>query len=163
MMFCLVGMGQTITIHADSCPYSLTKDTIFPAVMIKWDNGMYWGDTLVDPHANLRHPGFMRSPYTLEIDPNNPWSGSDPLTPMEQLVAYWKDYKQECYNDSTADDIGIGWFHNLEKAELYLSQMKCMPCPYVAYYSDGGYRIGHIVHRQPTLEGFMDYLERKGE
>ena len=62
-------------------------------------------------------------------------------TPIEQLLSHWKAYKQECWNDSTAYR---GHISNKNPYTLEIVDYSIV-----------------WMHKEPTLEGFMDYLERK--
>ena len=62
---------------------------------------------------------------------------------MEQLVNSWTAYKQECWNDSTKL---IRW-------------IKPDAGNFAVSYPE--YLDTVMVHKQPTFEGFMQYLEKK--
>ena len=70
-----------------------------------------------------------------------PLSGFRQPTPIEQLLSHWKAYKQECWNDSTAYR---GHISNKNPYTLEIVDYSIV-----------------WMHKEPTLEGFMDYLERK--
>lgn len=75
----------------------------------------------------------------------------EPCLRLSDYLNYWKEYKQECYNDSTFIKIQ----HFKPECELYCiigSGNNCI----VDYH----YRKSRI-HKEPTFEGFMEYLESK--
>lgn len=77
--------------------------------------------------------------------------GDIPTRAIRAIVDHWKQYKQECFNDSTVryywtfSDMGVTW---TEPCDPNIEN-NFMPCQ------------RHTSHKQPTFEGFMDWLERR--
>ena len=69
-------------------------------------------------------------------------------------LAYQK-YKQECYNDSTFVISGGGYEHNIESVNdtLDLTQLIGSPAVYII--------TREWVHKTPTFEDFLNWLERR--
>ena len=81
---------------------------------------------------------------------------------MNLVVNLWKEYKQECWNDSTWNQASSWGFDTPEDAEYDLQYWRCFEChSYVMNKLDGKYYLGYWIHKEPTLEGFMEYVERK--
>ena len=77
-------------------------------------------------------------------------------TPIEQLLSHWKTYKQECWNDSTLSHTHEAKWNDrcyTQRGNLasgYWMEETCLNRSHFTY-----------IHKQPTLEGFMDYLDGK--
>ena len=151
LLFCMTGWGQ---------------DTLFPAVMIKFDNGITWGDTT----SSLTWAGYTPPKDTFIQQSKYIWYNEATWTHIDSLPAYstmnlvvslWKDYKQECWNDSTWNQASSWGFDTPEDAEHDLQYWRCFKCPsYVLNELDGKYYLGYWIHKDPE-KGFLDWLFKK--
>lgn len=94
--------------------------------------------------------------YTLPYMPSQiTWGQPEPLDLSKiiipEIVKLWDEYKIGCYNDSTligrgywVIDMGARWW--VERDTDFLGNK---PAP------------GQWKHRQPSLEGFIEYLRKK--
>jgi len=77
---------------------------------------------------------------------------------IPEILKLWKEYKEECYNDSTYIDTGfwfsdggVKWFRSTKNNDTFSWWMKHLNAEPIDIYN----------HRQPSLDGFMEYLERR--
>jgi len=77
-----------------------------------------------------------------------------------ELLNYWKEYKQECWNDSTWIKTS---YDNPVQPKTWVDSLGRKYMDYTGiYFSDALYRErAYWDHRQPIIEGFMEFIERK--
>ena len=83
--------------------------------------------------------------YVQEDMPYNPHSAPPYLNLkpcVVELIGDWQEYKQDCYNDST------------RRSEEIITEHHERPRLRWEYYD-------YYTHKQPTFEGFMEWLEKK--
>ena len=120
-------------IHTDSVQTIIHSDTTY----------LQWGTLKFNPPKDTF---IQKSRYVWYND--STWTFIDSTAyyyQMKRLVSSWKAYKQECWNDSTKL---IRW-------------IKPDAGNFAVSYPE--YLDTVMVHKQPTFEGFMEYLKRRIE
>ena len=151
LLISMVGIGQDYiliknydTIWRDSLridwepiKYELPKDTFIQESKYRWYNAATW--TYIDSSYYFHQ--------------------------MTRLINAWKGYQQECWNDSTlvygepqystivvpVDDRVKNYPENVKRLIVFNDSMFVTQVYTPTWYS----------HKQPTFEGFMEYLERR--
>ena len=122
----------------DSILYAIPDTNYWMKYQYKYDNlFIYHGDQ-----------GFAE-PYTYTF-PYYKEKKCDCIT-LQDLI----DYQKECYNDSTLEyEYMIEYWNGVRFDTMYSKTIKRMPECYIT-------QIKKWIHKQPTFEGFIEYLKNK--
>ena len=82
---------------------------------------------------------------------------------VESWTRQWEAYQQECWNDSTFKKNNDWCFETKRDAEFEMKLVILwgLKNHVIEQKNDTCYQIGWYNHKQPTFEGFMEYLERR--